>query len=103
MNCGTCDFIITDHSEFVKGKMKLIVLFTNCFKIKRPIYIFVSNDFGHIVEGIVSVGDVSELGVGSVLACYLGGSAGSIVLVSSLVLPSLSVTSSLREVSPSTV
>ena len=31
MNSGTCDFIIAQENEFVNGKMKLIVLFTNCF------------------------------------------------------------------------
>lgn len=35
MNSGTCDFVITRKNGFVNSKMKLIVLFTNCFEIIR--------------------------------------------------------------------
>ena len=41
----------------------------------------VTNDLGHIVKGVVSVGDVGKLGAVCVLVGYLGGSAGVVIFV----------------------
>jgi len=44
-----------------------------------------AGDLGHVVEGVVRIGNVGKCVVIGVLACHLGGSAGVVILVGGLV------------------
>lgn len=56
---------------------------------KSILHTVASNDFSHVVKGVVSVGDMRKLGAICLLAGDLSGSAGVVILVGSLVTKSV--------------
>ena len=52
---------------------------------KSILHAVTANDLGHIIEGVVSVGDMRKLGAICLLAGDLSGSVGVIILICSLV------------------
>ncbi len=52
---------------------------------KGILHTVTANDLGHVIEGVVSVGDVCKRGACCILARYLGGSTRLVVLVGRLV------------------